>query len=194
MLGAGDYTDSSWSIIYDGVVYSGNSAECMRTSFGYSCQCVVNSPFNAVIKFTTGPMLFDTAYEACSGMWEAELLESYVFDGRLDGDMCPDGFYAVPHDMSCGEGFVDVAGVPECENDVSGDYCLMPPSAAPCAAGVTTIRTGTGLSIPLWAEKYTEPAMGVMYNDTVCWANAEPGQAENAINIKYNNQIYHLVD
>ena len=145
----GDYTDSSWSIIYDGVVYSGNSAECMRIDYSYSCQCVVNSPFNAVIKFLPGPMRFGTAYEACSGMGQGELVESYVFDGRLDGDMCPDGFYTVPYDMSCGEGFIDVAGVPECKNDVSGDYCLRPSSAVPCEAGVTTIRTGTGVSVPL---------------------------------------------
>ena len=192
--GAGDYTDSSWSIIYDGAVYSGNSAECMSLKIGYGCQCVVNSPFNAVINLSTGPLKFGTAYEACSRMMEAEMVESYVFDGRLDGDMCPDGFYTVPYDMSCGEGLVDVVGVPECENDVSGDYCLMPPSAAPCAAGITTLRTGTGVSIPLWAERGTEPSLCVKYNDMVCYGNLEPGQATGAINVKYGGAVYHTVD
>lgn len=132
--GAGDYTDSSWSIIYDGVVYSGNSAECTELKIGHSCQCVVNSPFNAVIEMSTGLIQFDTAYEACSGMLEAEMIASYTFNGKLDGDICPDGFYTVPYEISCGEGFVDTESVPNCDDDTSGDYCLIP-AAVTCDAG-----------------------------------------------------------
>ena len=192
--GVGDYTDSSWSIIYDGVVYSGNSAECTKIDIDYGCQCVVNSPFNAVIEFRTGPMSFGTAYEACSNMWNGEMLESYVFDGRLDGDVCPDGFYTVPYEIDCGEGGVDVADVAHCDEDASGDYCLMSPSAAPCAAGITMLRTDTGVSIPLWAEKSTQPSLCVKYNDAICYGNLEQGQVAGAINIKHDGVVYHLVD
>ncbi|MBQ2858812.1 MAG: hypothetical protein IJE82_00420, partial [Alphaproteobacteria bacterium] len=63
----------------------------------------------------------------------------------------------------------------------------------PCAAGITTLRTGTGVSIPLWAERGTEPSLCVKYNDMVCYANLEAGNSPDAINIKYNNVVYHAV-
>lgn len=74
------------------------------------------------------------------------------------------------------------------------DFCLIDVSAVPCTAGVTTIRTGTGVVVPLWAEKSTQPSLCVKYNDMVCYANLEIGTATEAININYNDIIYHTVD
>ncbi len=191
---SGKYTDASWEIVYSDVVYSGNSAECTGNGLDGLCRCEVDSPFDATILFATGPFLFDSAYQACAYMRMGEMTESYTFNAKSDNDACPDGFYTVPYNVSCGEGMVDVADVPYCDDDMSGDYCLMLASAAPCAAGVTTLRTGTGVSVPLWAEKSTEPSLCVKYNEMVCYADLELGQVTNGININYNNLIYHLVD
>lgn len=186
----GTYTDDSWSVEFNDIVYSGNGAE--YDSRGY--RCVVNSPFNAVIQFVSGPIVFGSAYEACANMFHGEMTIGFTVDGRLDDDMCPDGFYTVPYEISCGEGFVDATNVPRCADDMSGDFCLLSASAAPCAAGVTTIRTGTGVVVSLWAEKTTQPSLCVKYNDTICYANLEIGTATEAININYNGVIYHTVD
>ncbi len=194
--GFSKYTDVSWEIVYSDVVYFGNSAECTNNKFGSSCRCEVDGPFDATILFSTGPMLFDSAYQACAEMYMGEMIEGYTFNAKLDNDVCPDGFYTVPYNVSCGEGLVDVADVPYCDDDMSGDFCLIGgvPAVQPCAAGITTLRTGTGLSIPLWAERGTEPSLCVKYNDTVCYGNLEPGQAANTINVNYNGVVYHMVD
>ncbi len=96
----------------------------------------------------------------------------------------------------CGEGVVDTADVPYCDDDMSRDFCLINNGSAviPCAAGVTTLRVGTGLSIPLWAERGTEPSLCVKYNGVVCYGNMESGRVSGAVNVKYGDLIYHLVD
>lgn len=192
----GSYTSTSWSFVLDNVEYIGNSATCSEVRLGSRCQCFVDSPFKATISFSTGPMSFGSAYEACANIAEGEMLISFTVDGKLDGDTCPDGFYTVPYDVSCGSGFIDDTDVPNCFEDTSGDFCLVGngPVTVPCAAGVSNIRTSTGLTIPLFAEKYTIPALHVKFNEMICYANLELGQATNAVSVEYNNQIYHLVD
>lgn len=181
-----------WSAVYENsIVVSGTTVGDLSDDI----TCIIASPFKAetTVSFEPSFMFADMPAEICSNK---KYITSYVYDSirKLDGDMCPDGFYTVPYEIDCGEGFVDVAGVPECENDVSGDFCLMPPSAAPCAAGITMLRTGTGVSIPLLAERGTEPSLCVKYNDMVCYANLEVGQATGAINVRYNDLVYHTVD
>lgn len=203
----GDYTEDSWSFIYktayDGEFkhyYSGTSAEIITNGDYQYLYCYMTSPFQMTItarySLEDQPLFTSNPYEACSRYLSMAIVRSLSNVTVASVDVCPDGFYTVPYELSCGDGMVDVVGAPKCENDVGGDFCLIEnaPPTVPCAAGITVLRVGAGVSIPLWAEKYTEPAMGVMYNNTVCWANAEPGQAENTINIKYNNQIYHLAD
>ncbi len=64
---------------------------------------------------------------------------------------------------------------------------------SPCASGISDIYTSTGLVIPLFAEKYTTPAINIKYNDVICYANLESGQASEAINIVYDGNVYHTV-
>lgn len=201
----GDYTEDSWSFIYktayDGEFkhyYSGISAEIITNGDEQRLYCYMTSPFQmtitAMYSLEGQPLLTSNPYEACSRYLRMAIIRSLSNVTVASVDVCPDGFYTVPYEIDCGDGFVDVAGVPECENDVSGDYCLMPSSAAPCAAGITMLRTGTGLSIPLLAERGTEPSLCVKYNDMVCYANLEVGQATGAINVRYNDLVYHTVD
>lgn len=158
----------------------------------------MTSPYQMTITATyileDQPLITSNPYEACSRFLRFSLFRSLSNVAVASVDVCPDGFYTVPYEIDCGEGMVDVADVAHCDEDTSGDYCLMSPSAAPCAAGITMLRTGTGVSIPLWAEKSTQPSLCVKYNDAICYGNLEQGQAAGAINIKHDGVVYHLVD
>lgn len=157
--------------------------------------CMIVSPFHAEIRcymgaVSPGPV---SVAKNCAE-WNCDMSAEIVATALAD-DVCPDGFYTVPYDVSCGDGMVDVAGAPQCDVDTSGDYCLIGEvPAIPCATGITTLRTGTGVSIPLWAERGTEPSLCVKYNDMVCYGNLEPGQAAGAINVMYNDIVYHVTE
>ena len=63
-----------------------------------------------------------------------------------------------------------------------------------CAAGIGHIHVGGDVSIPLFVERLTTPALNVMYNGTVCYANAASGAAAGTINIRLSDgAIYHLL-
>lgn len=194
LLGGGEYTDNSWNFTYDGQMFSGQYADCVKKKVDSECECHIAYPFNAIVSFTTGAMFFSNSYEACSNINFGEMVMEFVFQSKSVGDACPDGFYTVPYDLSCGEELVEVDGVPSCQDDVSGDFCTIENTSVPCGAGITKVRTGTGLVFPLWAEKYTEPALCVKYNGTVCYGNLVSGGGINSININYNGRVYHLAD
>ena len=183
----------SWSLVYDSkVVVSGTSS---GGGFMEDVACTISYPFkgNYVVPFEPSFSWADYAAQVCTDEVQATGLIGFSVVA-LDGDVCPDGFYTVPYEIDCGEGFVDVADVAHCDEDTSGDFCLMSLSAAPCAAGITMLRTGTGVVVPLWAEKVTSPSLCVKYNDNICYANLEAGQATGAINVNYDGVVYHLVD
>lgn len=129
----GEFTDNSWSFGFDNHIWSGSEA----TLEWPDCTCEITSPFNATLVFVFGPgsTTPDTSpQEACSKYIEKDQTIEFVLHGKLDGDICPDGFYAVPYEISCGEGFVDTESVPNCDDDTSGDYCQIP-AAVTCDAG-----------------------------------------------------------
>lgn len=201
--GYGDFTENTWRFIltdYDdeGIIpkhyYSGTYATFIENyrSGESKVDCYITSPFVATL---TGYGNYNTSnpYEICA-KWLNWSIERELSDiSRLPGDKCPDGFYTVPYDISCGEGFVDDTDIPSCNDDTSGTFCMVP-GTVPCTSGVTQLRTSTGLSFSLWAEKYTTPAICVMYNNTICYINLVQGSAANSINVNYNGTIYHTVD
>ncbi len=196
----GQYTSDSWFVGYNDVVLSGNSASKNFVSSILGATCTINSPFNASIDGSFGPAVpdFYTAYQACAeiGAWE---IRTFSFISKLDGDICPDGFYTVPYNVSCGTGMVDTANVPNCSDDTSGESCLIPATSAPapevlCTIGISQIKTSTGLSFALYAEKKTQPSLAIKYNNGICYGKLESGSASSTINFNYNDAVYHLVN
>ncbi len=62
-----------------------------------------------------------------------------------------------------------------------------------CGAGITKIKTSTGLVFPIFSTKPTTPAINVKYNDVVCYIPLEAGDGgAGSMNILYNNETYHL--
>lgn len=98
---------------------------------------------------------------------------------------CPDGTYSTGGAYEC----LECAVVP-CDSTTGNPIV----SERLCEIGVGAIKTSTGLSFSLYAEKYTEPSLVVGYNDGKCYGKLEAGKAAGAINFNYNGTVYHLVD
>ncbi len=62
-----------------------------------------------------------------------------------------------------------------------------------CTAGITQIKLGGGLSVPLYKSKQTSHAIGVKYANQVCYVNLTTGRATGAINVNIGGTTYHTV-
>ena len=62
-----------------------------------------------------------------------------------------------------------------------------------CAAGVTEMKTSTGLAVPLITTKLTTPSINVAYNGSTCFIPLAVGAAANAINMSWDETDYHTV-
>jgi hypothetical protein len=96
-------------------------------------------------------------------------------------DSCPidPGIAAVdPNGMVCSSGYV-LTDAGKCSR-----LCML---------GITALRTGGGLSVPLYATKNTTPAINIGYNGSVCYASLAAGGATNALNFTWDGNTYHSI-
>ena len=125
----------SWSYLRDGIPYSGTSQDLYIDKVSAQATCLITSPVLASV--TGWGALFNlqapTGANVCAFPDVWELSQSDFVVTQLEGDICPDGFYTVPYETSCGTGLVNIANVPNCSDDTSGEYCLIP-AGTPCAA------------------------------------------------------------
>lgn len=198
---------NNWSHIYNGIFVQGyvlsSHSVAMGPFYFDRADCYTTFPFH--VKYyaeqrRSASAEPDYAY-TCANVrenWEAGSSENGAILGTptaLEGDICPDGFFTVPWESWCGEGMVNVSDAVSCDSDLTDAmYCLMPMDEVLCETGVSNLKTSTGLSFSLYAEKYTEPSLAVQYNGQICWAKLEAGQASNSINVNYQDTIYHVVD
>lgn len=106
---------------------------------------------------------------------------------------CPTGFVKYDRSLqyslatSCASGTTDVGAVSgSCDATDSGcfiDYV--------CNAGVSTLKTSTGLSVPLYATKLTTPSLNVSVDGGVCYAPLATGKTTGAINVVHGGNQYH---
>ena len=128
--------------------------------------CHITHPFNLTFKTYSEPM--STPIDDCANgieMQQADMIRS----SALTNETCPSGFYTMPYDESCGPGLVETENIAICDNDTSG------------------------INIPLWADKYTEQSLAILYNTTTCHISLAPGTGTNTINILYQDQTYHAI-
>lgn len=104
---------------------------------------------------------------------------------------------------SCGSGYKTYNAESACGYSLSGSTCvdlcvngLMTTDVGTCASlcslGATTLRSSTGLIIPMWSEKQTTPSVNIGINDGVCYINLVPGTTSaSAIMFEYDNNRYH---
>lgn len=110
-----------------------------------------------------------------------------IYDGTCayEPTPCPDGTYSTGGTTAC----TTCAKTP-CDPTNGTEIVL----ETPCDIGISQIKTSAGLSVALYAEKYTEPSLAIGYNDGKCYGKLETGNATGTINFNYNGTIYHLVD
>lgn len=60
-----------------------------------------------------------------------------------------------------------------------------------CTAGVTALKTSTGLSYPLLTDATAPQNIHIKVNNQICTVPLENGAANNAINMRWNGNTYH---
>lgn len=112
---------------------------------------------------------------------------------------CPNGFIAMEYadfvpavSGGCPAGYIAHEIDDVCSDDSSPVCWLIEQMRALCGAGVSNLKTSTGVSVSLYAVRETTPSLCVQYNNTVCYADMKQGQQTGAININYGGVIYHV--
>lgn len=119
-------------------------------------------------------------------------------------DNCPNNYYAVVPNTA----YTRLNANDACNTNYSSygdvDLCLlhMAPNIADictpqlaCSGGGSSLRTSTGVNLPLYGERVTTPSINVGFGGgTTCYVNMLSGAANNTINVKYNDTTYHGVN
>lgn len=119
-----------------------------------------------------------------------------TFAGFTDfvGGVCGTGYHAYTAESGCGYSLSGTTCVDLCTNgSMTTDIGTC---ASLCDLGVTTLRTSTGLIIPMWSTKQITPSVNIGINDgeneSVCYVNLVPGATnESAIMFKFDDKLYH---
>lgn len=115
---------------------------------------------------------------------------------------CPTGMVAVEYDNYvvadaglCPAGYVAHDVTDACSGAATGACWLVgqiEQIRARCGAGVTQIKTNSGVVVPLYSGRVTTPSFCVRHNDTVCYADMVLGRASGTVNVEYGDAVYHL--
>ena len=125
----------------------------------------------------------------------------FVMFGAFAADTCPSGYvqlnkpnYIISLTDSCPTGYALVGGENPVVNctDTTSKVCMF--FADFCKTGVTKLKTSTGVVNKLYDTKTTTPSLVVKTSGGLCYGNLASGSAKNAVNIKYNGNVYHVVD
>ena len=110
----------------------------------------------------------------------------------LTNGVCASSYSPYTINQQCDENTDDAICGILCSDGLN--YTDIGTCAALCAEGYTTLRTSTGLIIPVYATKQITPSLNIRgETGNVCYVNLMPGTADNAINFRYNNTTYHTV-
>lgn len=120
--------------------------------------------------------------------------------GAYAANTCPSGYtqlnknYVISLSDSCPTGYSSVGGENPVVNctDTTSKVCMF--FADFCKTGVTKLKTSTGVVNKLYDTKTTTPSLVVKTSGGLCYGNLASGSAKNAVNIKYNGNVYHVVD
>ena len=66
------------------------------------------------------------------------------------------------------------------------------PCSQLCTLGVTSLRTGNGVTIPLYSSALSTPSLNIGTGGGVCYGILESGAG--TLNIQYDGKTYHAVD
>lgn len=110
---------------------------------------------------------------------------------KLSNGVCNTGYSKYTINQQCNNNTTDSICAILCSGGL--EYTDVGTCASICPGEHTTLRTSTGLVLPMWSEKQITPSLNVQIGENVCYVNLVSGQKSDAINIKYDNKIYHAV-
>jgi len=146
-----------------------NSCKSGNYKNGNACASCPSSHPNSADKNTGGA---DRCYVSCG-----DISISHGVDKAVSATVYNPG--ACTYTRVCDAGY----------NLTTGNVC-----AQMCTAGITTLKTTGGVSIPLYASKNTMHVLGVGYNNQVCYGNLAEGAGTTTLNVNLDGVIYHAVD
>lgn len=76
---------------------------------------------------------------------------------------------------------------------IDGACVVATPSQTPCSVGISTLHVGDMLTYTLW-EECESPALWFGTENGNCCANLVQGLESGALNINYNDTVYHAAD
>ena len=114
--------------------------------------------------------------------------------------------FATQTNNTCASGYHSFSAEDTCHWTNSSSYCLNvcgngsfmtsnDTCAALCGAGITTLRTSTGLILPVWATKQMTPSLNIGLGNDVCYVSLAPGNTnDSALMFDVNGTVYHTVE
>jgi len=111
------------------------------------------------------------------------------------GEICGTDYQDYSINQQCGNNTTDAVCAVLCSDGLQ--YTDVGTCATLCQAGVTTLNarypSGDVISFPLYSTQQSTPTVAIRNNDTVCYVNLVAGSANGAINLKFNDTVYHTV-
>lgn len=105
---------------------------------------------------------------------------------------CPTGYISYEYganlqiDADCPQGTTQIGEVPEtCDDETKCFTDFI------CDIGANKIKTSIGISAMLYSQRVTSPSLNIALDNTTCYAPLGVGRSSSAINVSYDNSIYH---
>ena len=194
---SGEYSGAS----DDATFYAKTNGSCPS---GYSSYTAPSS-----LSFIFNGLLLATAPTVCaSGHYVNGVCTAYSGTGCISGyvDMgSDDTFAAVDANGSCPSGYNELTSYQSCNPDTTASLCTTLCSGTlvrtglgycvtSCGNGLSTLRIGDSMTFPLYGSKTTTPSLVVGNTSGQCYVNMAPGNISGAVNVRYNNAVYHTTD
>ena len=119
-------------------------------------------------------------------------------------DDCPTNYYAITpatafvradENNECATDYTQYNDTDLCRKYLGPNMAEMCTPQLRCQSLATTLRSSTGVILPLYRERATQPSMYVLFeNGDLCFANVISGAANNAVNVEYEGAVYHGVE
>ena len=133
-----------------------------------------------------------TAYAQgdCPNNYKNLALNNSTFTTLTDG-ACASGYKKYTINQQCNTNTTDTMCAILCSGDM--EYTDIGTCADLCPGDHHTLRTSTGLILPMYAEKQITPSINIQMGENVCYVNLLSGASNDAINVSYDGATYHTV-
>ena len=194
---SGSYKNEGGSATFYGK--SGNF--CPNGYEPYTAPSTLSFIFNGLI-LDNAPTVCATGHYVngtCSAYSSTGCITGYVDAGTdsvvaaVDANgSCPSNYDSLWAYQSCNASTTESVCTTLCNGGMlktDAGYC-----SAVCGAGLTRLKTSTGLSFNVYGTRTTTPSIVIGYDNGECYVNLSAGSATNAINVKQNNTTYHTTN